>query len=261
MKQSIPFQDVWGTYEYIQSFPNCVDYLHFCRLDGLACPKARLEAQQDLYYHLTRWNWGNWPSYCSGIKDTGPWIAIIGMRLQTCSGGDKCLDVLRALLFCFEPLGKDCTHRISDEKVTIGQALDQCYHRGVLKKPDSKNLIALKKQARLLMEAMNLISIWHRMNSSDFLVEITSLDAVRNMKITELCEHAYDSEAHVGRPSKSEHYSFESRELSLELLRKTGKLTIQWTDVLDEHLLLDMDQSILKIFWFGFSLRGRPCLQ
>ncbi|KAI1626107.1 hypothetical protein EDD37DRAFT_330833 [Exophiala viscosa] len=46
--------------------------------------------------------------------------------------------------------------------------------------------------------------------------------------------------------------------MSLELLRDVGKLRIEWTEFLDQHLRLDVGSATLQIFWFGFSIQASP---
>lgn len=60
---------------------------------------------------------------------------------------------------------------------------------------------------------------------------------------------------------KSENTSFRCHELSLESLTKIGKLKIEWTEFLYEHLVLNTESSTLKVFWFGFAAKACPIFQ
>lgn len=244
----------------------------------------RLCIQKELYYGLSRWWWSNgrpcWPqseslTHCRGALDMAPWVALIGMRLPgylnreaVDRAGSTDLRRVRILTLLLE-LPYLCTESPYDpqkegafwaEHVAVGQVLDQCYHQGLLETPNSSNLSVCRKHVSEIVHAMALMNLWHLINRYSP-PSNNSVDEIRCMKMSELCEYIHDDEEYGHQPPSSQEFSFQSREMSLELLRKVGKLKIEWTEFLDEHLDLNVEDLTLKIFWFGFSIKANPIYQ
>ena len=124
------------------------------------------------------------------------------------------------------------------DHVNIGQVLDRCYSWGILTQPSSRDLDTYKEHVRDLIHAMTLMNLWQFIDTY-YLQDIDSVDEIRRMKMSELTEYIGDdemAELWESQP-KSENTSFRCHELSLESLKKIGKLKIEWTEFLYEHLV------------------------
>jgi hypothetical protein len=77
-----------------------------------------------------------------------------------------------------------------------------------------------------------------------------SLDEVFGINIHRLLE-VYD--ATYSRPStliQATGATFAIDDLNLKVLKSVGKLSILWTTVFEDHLLLDLDDRVLSVAWF-----------
>lgn len=52
--------------------------------------------------------------------------------------------------------------------------------------------------------------------------------------------------------------TFHRIDMSLGYLRKHGKLKIEWTEYLAEHLQLDVETRYLYVHWLGHTCRSSP---
>lgn len=261
-----------------QRVPNILCFL-------LENSKLRLEIQKEIYYSLSRWWWSNgWPCGPNseqairkrGILDMAPWVALIGMRLPEYRNGKEVNKAssadfthLRILTVLIElpHLGFDSNQYDPQKEgafwadnVTVGQALDQCYHQGILEEPNTQDIGAYRNHVAKLISALGLMNLWHFINFR-YSRDIDSVEKTRSMRMSELVEYIHDDEDYNNQQPQSHHDSFQCHEMSLELLRKVGKLEIEWTEFMDEHLCLDVEFSTLKIFWFGFSVKANPMYQ
>jgi len=146
------------------------------------------------------------------------------------------------------------------DKVTVGQALDQCYRFKVLEEPDKQDIKGFRDNVSDLVLALRLMNVWTSLPIRPVAV-VTSVYWVRNIKVSALCDYFHDYSVNAHQPPRCQDSSFRSHELGLELLRDVGKLRIEWTEFLDNHLRLDVGSATLKIFWFGFSIQASPLFQ
>lgn len=245
-------------------------------------PDLRLEVQKEIYYSLSRWWWSNASSPSRpdirprGILDMGPWIALIGMRLpryedgkEVDKTGSKDLVRLRMLTIILDlPQLERWSDRYEAGKegifwadiVTVGQALDQCYRYRVLEQPTPQDIVAYQDHVKELIHTLKLVNLWHSMNMYRPEKHLHSVHEIRTMKMSSLVDKIGFHEFY-GELGESQSPNFQSYELSLELLRTVGKLKIEWTEYPNEHLHLDVENSSLKIFWFGFSIMANPIFQ
>ena len=260
-----------------QSAPAIIRYL-------MENSKLRLEIQREIYYSLSRWWWSNGSSWTTseqairkrGVLDMAPWVALIGMRLPAYRNGEEVdkagsadFTRLRILTVLFElpHLCLDSDHYDPQkegafwaENVTVGQALDQCYHQGIFEEPNIQDLGAYRNHVAEVIGALGLMDLWHMINFP-LPRDTDSVDEMRSMRMSEVVERIHDDEDYSHQQPRSHHDSFQCHEMSLELLRKVGKLEIEWTEFMDEHLCLDVECSTLKIFWFGFTVKANPIYQ
>ena len=254
-----------------------------------AASPLKREGIVELYYSVSRYLWSQERGPFFGLQsvsdferrmlDMGPFVALIGMRLHEHWGDNLPLLVpLRVLLvmlnlpirfrdpgrhlFAFRS-GGDCMHR----QVTVGQVLQQCYGPGALKEPDAGDLPAYRKHVERVRRALRLVSLWEfdedwldEAEEGGILFRKHSIDELLSMRLSKFWEYPGFTEIDWGLP-RSEAASFRTREMSLGMLRKIGKLNIDWTEFIDDHLQLSRESSTLKLFWFGFSANAIPIFQ
>jgi hypothetical protein len=256
-------------------------------------PDLRISVQKEIFYGVSRWWWEQgwshtWPASEPnlrerGILDMSPLVALIGIRLPHYENGEEvddtryCLGTglrgIRRLSILILLLELPTSGIESDEydltkegafwgdKLTVGQVLDQCYRQGILEQPNMTDHVAYKKHVAELIHAIELINLWHFVNFHRSPPSLNSVDEIRNIRMSDLCEYIHDDEEYGHQQPKSDCSSFQCHEMSLELLRRVGKLKLEWTELIDEHLQLDVEDSTLKIFWFGFSVMASPMYQ
>ncbi|KAF2000320.1 hypothetical protein P154DRAFT_200530 [Amniculicola lignicola CBS 123094] len=246
--------------------------------------ERRLILQKQVYVGLSRWWWCNgWTKSDPlirqrGILDMGPWVSLIGMRLPNHVGEDDLLgpsskDITRLLILVVllhlpQPPVDSGEHSSNSagtfwgDTVTVGQVLDLCYHQGVMKKPHTRDINGCRVHARELTCAIKLMNIWQRIGPPD-LMAFTSVNDIRSMTLSsDLWDHIYDTREN-GADANPECTADRLRcsDMSLEMLQELGKLRFEWTEFLDEHLSLDTEKLVLKIFWFGFAVKACPVFQ
>ncbi|KAE9374904.1 hypothetical protein N431DRAFT_482029 [Stipitochalara longipes BDJ] len=253
-------------------------------------PDLRITVQKEIFYGLSRWWWEQgwshtWPASESnlrerGILDMSPLVALIGMRLPHYENGEQVDDAryclgsglrgIRRLSILILLLELPISSVESDEydltkegafwgdKLTVGQVLDQCYGHGILEQPIITDHVTYRKHVGEITHALELINLWHFINFHGCPSTLNSVDEMRNTKISDICEWFHDHEEYGPHQPKSDCSSFQCHEMSLELLQRVGKLKLEWTEFIDEHLLLSVEDSTLKIFWFGFTVMASP---
>lgn len=240
----------------------------------------RWKIQKQVYLGLSRWWWCNgWPTSDTsvrrrGILDMGPWVSLIGMRLPRYRDGvdlDRSgsrslarLRILNVLLHSPQLLSNSSDCQITEgrfwgDMITIGHVFDQCYRLGVLKPPNGQDVDTYEEHVIELTHAIGFINIWHPIKY--FAIKVDTTRDIRSMTISNLWERLYDHEKLADRNPKSEDNSFRCQEMSLEVLRRVGKLKFVWTEFMHEHLSLDTEEMVLKIFWFGFAVKASPAFQ
>ncbi|KAK4941379.1 hypothetical protein LTR10_018648 [Elasticomyces elasticus] len=248
-------------------------------------PDLRLEVQKELYYGLSRWWWSygheipSMPETSTpeirhrGILDMAPWVSLIGMRLPDFRSGEKIdktgsKDVTRVrILTILLDLQQvvvppdDYSHwregELWADHVTVGQVLDQCYRYRILERPDEQDIEAYREHVGDLIVALRLMNLWSPIPVYQR-PEIGSVSWARSMKMSTLCHRLHKYDFYGQRSPRCQDSSFRSYEMSLELLRNVGKLRIEWTEFLDDHLRLDVGKVTLKVFWFGFTIQASP---
>ena len=251
-------------------------------------PRLRAKIQQRLFYGLSRWWWNNGrdsgsPATGRGSLDMGPWIALIGMRLpgywevskvgepvsssnQNSPEVDR-MEILQLLLDMPTIRAKENVNNHSDgeglfwgETLTVGQVLDQCYRMSILERPRKNDWKTYQRHTSQLLGTLDTFGLWHMVNCFCSFKNIDSIEELANIRLSDLWLASYSDDDLTSNPS-SKAENFQCRAMSLELLRKVGKLKIKWTEYITEHLELDIEDSTLKIFWFGFTAMASPLTQ
>jgi hypothetical protein len=169
-----------------------------------------------------------------------------------------------------------CVSLAQENGVQLGEILRSCYLHGILEQPketESKNYlqhILLVIEASLLMDETLHFDAPMRDFKGDWVgglqwcVEVLtsrkSLDEVFGIDIHSLLEvyHAiYNQPSLLVRATGT---TFAIDDLNIKDLRSIGKLQIEWTLTLEEHLLLDLPNRVLFVAWTQkpFSHLGTP---
>ncbi|KAF2433950.1 hypothetical protein EJ08DRAFT_731109 [Tothia fuscella] len=114
------------------------------------------------------------------------------------------------------------------ERETLGNLLDQCYQRKIPVQPKHGDLGSHESQSGCTMNAMLMINIWGWFSFCS-VRDAISVDKLRSLTLTEVWR---DSQDHTEN--------------------------IEWTALIGEHLELDIENSTLKVFWFGFVADALP---
>ena len=207
------------------------------------------------------------------------WVILIGMRLRPDTTDDKSTrseklsTSWRILLLLLDlphvilriPIGRTSTEEAVfwANKLTIGQVLDRCYKQQFLEKPDPADRKQVYRHALELGDALALLSIWAPQRNRHGRLGADTVEDLRSMKISAFWQkqmRPFEMLKDSGQPKTSD-TAFNSREMSIEVLRKVGKIIIIWTEYLDEHMTFDQSNRTLKIFWFGFDILANPIFQ
>lgn len=246
-------------------------------------PEIRTIVQKKLFYGFSRWWWNRYRNSGSarfgrGPLDMGPWIALIGMRLtgyrnagwvdhnirSSKSAEVVHMEILQLLLDLPSISAKENIENKREieglfwgESITVGQVLNQCYRLAILERPRRKDWKTYQWHTAELIRTLETFNLWHKVRDYDPFENMQSIEELARIKLSALWLASYvDCDTTSNPSSKVE--IFQCRELSLEMLRKVGNLDIQWTDYITEHLELDIEYSIVKIFWFGFAAKACP---
>ena len=241
----------------------------------------RLIRQKLLFVGLSRWWWHHGKPFSDeyghipSTLDMGPLISLIGMRLASTmnlqitrpSSADVAVRVLIEMLLLSPQIGETNALRVQKstralwaDSITLGELLDRCYERKVFTQPDAKDLKSHLEHASYVMNALKLANIWSFISITK-LTDATSVDEIRSMSLSDVwLETQMDPELEPPF-EKSSNTSFRSRDLCLTTIQNAGKLHIEWTPLLEEHLDINIEDSTLKVFWFGFAVRALPPFQ
>lgn len=146
--------------------------------------------------------------------------------------GVECLKVLILLL------DLPCQRTTSDEydmkrdgefwgdKLTVGQVLDECYSHGILEAPMRNDCTTYKSHVAELTQVLWIINMWHFMGSRHCPSHLASVDEIRNATLADICEHTNCNNEENANQPKSDSSSFQCHNMSLELVRRVGKLKV-----------------------------------
>lgn len=87
-----------------------------------------------------------------------------------------------------------------------------------------------------------------------------SLDEVFGIKIHRLLEVYHATYYRQSTLVRAAGTTFAIDDLNIKALKSIGKLSLVWTTVFEDHLLLNLDTRVLLVFWFHhpFSWSGTP---
>ena len=207
------------------------------------------------------------------------WVTLIAMRLLP----DRANDIhahldnistpLRILLLLLDlphdilQLADDQTSPEEEQlwanKLTIGHVLNRCYRREILREPETNDYTQVYRHALELGDALALLSIWAPQRNRLGRLGAVTVEDIRNMRVSEFWQkQTYPHELLKDSGQlKSSVASFNTHEMSVQVLRKVGKIKIIWTEYLDEHMTFDSYDLTLKVFWFGFDILANPIFQ
>ncbi|KAL5314237.1 hypothetical protein ACEPPN_018662 [Leptodophora sp. 'Broadleaf-Isolate-01'] len=143
------------------------------------------------------------------------------------------------------------------DKLTVGEVLSECHRHKILNRPGRGDWREYQQQLQTLIRKLELISLWHPVQTYSPFSHVHVVEKILGIKLSKLWQSTWlEVDSQVYPPSMND--SFRCRDMSLELLRKVGKLKIQWTEYITEHLQLDIESSTLKIFRYGFTAMASP---
>ncbi|KAK5311490.1 hypothetical protein LTR93_011702 [Exophiala xenobiotica] len=205
-----------------------------------------------------------------GMLDMGPLVALIGTRLPEHRDlldrqPSDPVTILRVLIEMLRMIPQEkndweIDHTPWVERATLGDLLTRCYQRKILVQPGNEDLNSHKLHSGYTMNAMLLINIWSwftYISVSDAL----SVDGLRSLSLMRVWQYSQTDDESMRPFEKAPSDSFRSRDLCADVLRNVCKLQIEWTALIGEHLDLDIENSTLKVFWFGFETDSLPIFQ
>ena len=151
---------------------------------------------------------------------------------------------------------------------TIGDVLSECYRRQTLRQPDATHSESYLDHACLVINAIRPLNVVYELDTN-VSVELT----LRDRSPDELLGLPLPDALQLLRPTKqplpAEHaagLTFRADDLNIDSLYILGRLTVEWTYILEEHLLLTINpgKKVLKICWFpdfpGQTSGSKPSL-
>jgi hypothetical protein len=162
-------------------------------------------------------------------------------------------------------------------KVTIGNILMHCYRIGVISQPKGIELKDYLEHILKVIEcalSMNRVTqleplIMYEENGwkleqcgrrrvEELLTTKMSLQEVLGIDLVELFQmlHMLKNEPH--RLETASGLSFRADDLNIKSLKSVGRLDIQWTAIIENHLLLDLEEMTLSIAWSALPQKNSP---
>ncbi|ORY10011.1 hypothetical protein BCR34DRAFT_359482 [Clohesyomyces aquaticus] len=201
------------------------------------------------------------------MLDMGPLVALIGTRLPEhrslpFSYPSSAITVLRILIELPRMVPQDRNDGELDrrpwvEGTTLGDLLDKCYQRKLLVQPGSSDMRSHHVHGRYAMNALLLVNMWAWF-SRNGASEIRSVDENRSFPLDVFWQYSQLEDESIRPFGEAKADSFRGWDLCIDVLRNVCKSRIQWTELIHEHLELDIDCSTLKVFWFGFAAESLP---
>jgi len=162
----------------------------------------------------------------------------------------------------------------SDNAVRMGEILHDCYQHGILQQPKNRDSIdylehiILVLDITLLMNDTLSFSPPKRGSNGEWLphcywlVEVLtrrkSLDEILGIYIPSLVEVYHAIYSKPSSQAQAAGTLFAVDDLNIKTLKSIGKLAIEWTTTMEDHLRLDLNQKTLLISWFSHSLTYIP---
>ncbi|KAL8660893.1 MAG: hypothetical protein Q9202_006125 [Teloschistes flavicans] len=204
----------------------------------------------------------DWPS--RGLRAISSWISLIGLRLndfylkhwfptqeQSADEIDSPIKQVRVLIECIWTCNKS-------REATIGNVLESCYRRSVLRQPiftdglETKySVYLLRKHLRAVRLSIHLVSILYRHNFPEIKKD-EDLSSAWSTSISD-AEVKMRPEQPSVEIDRGKQPFLAVGDLNVRDLQTIGQLRIQWTPYWDEHLQLETlwTKNILKLYWFS----------
>jgi hypothetical protein len=148
---------------------------------------------------------------------------------------------------------------LSCDKATLGDLLLNCYRTEALKRPailhtDYFNDILAVVGVLMINDEHSILDESEYYWSMKYYLEIRPVNTVLGIEIASLFQitHLLFSKPLVLDGSNDS--TFAINDLNIKDLESIGGLSIRWTDVFEDHLLLDMVEKTLFIAWFFTDL-------
>ncbi|KAK5442567.1 hypothetical protein LTS15_010991 [Exophiala xenobiotica] len=235
--------------------------------------EERLRIQKILFLNLSKCFWHSGRrqseefSAIRGMLDMGPLVALIGTRLPKHRDlldrqPSDPVTILRVLIEMLRMIPQEKNDWEIDhipwvERATLGDLLKRCYQRKILVQPGKEDLYSHKLHSGYAGNAMLLINNWSwftYISVSDAL----SVDGLRSLSLMRVWQYSQTDDERRRPFEKAPSDSFRSRDLCADVLRNVCKIQIEWTALIGEHLDLDIENSTLKVFCFGFVTDSLP---
>jgi hypothetical protein len=161
-----------------------------------------------------------------------------------------------------------CCCEIADENPQIGSVLECCYKYGVLEQPIDKESGAYLDQICLLVECWSLLNrvskiSWifeslfgkeefFRFRSYRLEILLTkrkSLEEILGIGFVDLLRILHLLNPVLAPLDSSPGPTLRVDDLDILSISTLGKLSINWTSILENHMCLDLEQMTLSIAW------------
>jgi hypothetical protein len=156
-----------------------------------------------------------------------------------------------------------CVLAISNFGTRIGRILESCYRARVLTQPSRSEPSEYLEHILLVVESSIILNptlaldrpmygnpYW-RLRVTEVISRRKSLDEVLGLKIYDFHHilHALYSKPSSLDPASGTTLRID--DLNIKILTTIGRLSIKWTDILEDHLRLDLTQRTIYIAWFS----------
>lgn len=206
-----------------------------------------------------------------GFRAMSSWISLIGVRLNELYSKQEYGFTSRTSPEGFKTYGPETQVQVlidtiwicnQSRKAKIGNVLETCYSRAVLRQPrfkDDSNVerstLLLRAHIRAVRIAIYLVNILYKHDVVPPLDHLEDLNEAWCTRVTTAEEKMRYKQRNI-ESSNSTGPFLPISDLNVKALHKIGQLQIRWTPYWDEHLVLETTRNVnvLKLYWFGASL-------
>ena len=156
-----------------------------------------------------------------------------------------------------------CVLAINNFGTRIGRILESCYRARVLTQPSTLEPAEYLEQVLLVLECSIILNptlalerpmygnpYW-RLKLTEALSRRNSLDEVLGLKIHDLHHILHSLYSKPSFLDSADGTTLRIDDLNVRTLTAIGGLSIKWTEILEDHLRLDLTQRTLYIAWFS----------
>jgi hypothetical protein len=229
--------------------------------------EARLLLQKHLYCELQprharfRFKFGNWGTSEDAGLNVGPWISNMALRMLEYPFREMpypYFEVLLEVLHSLDPSSR--AFPLKEESLTLRELMKARKHDPYWTEFNSGEtgpVKSIRRKLQAVIEATKLMDIWAQ-RDPDWIRQYLSTFQSRNGILDKpfLCMmkeiNSYPRRT-LPRLPETDKATFHRKDMSLGYLRTHGKLEIEWTEYLAEHLELDVETRTLYVYWFGHT--------